>query len=156
MSSHVFSRENGLSKRTLHLTIPPDAIYARTVRDAFLGFGNLHGIANGDVESLLFAVGEALANAIEHSATDLDIEIFAEVDDERIVATVVDYGQGLGSVPPQRMPLPETLGERGRGIPIMQCCSDFMNVKSTPGHGTAITMGRWRSHYENTERKSVS
>src|SRR5215469_2565522 len=143
MSSQVFGREDGLrSKRTLHLRIPPDAVFARTVRDAFLGFGKLHNIADSDLETLLFAVGEALANAIEHSATGLDIEVFAEVDDEQIVATVIDYGQGLDMLPQPHMPLPESLSERGRGIPIMQRCSDFMNVKSTPGNGTAITMGR--------------
>ncbi len=156
MSSQVFGRENGLSKRTLHLRVPPDAMYARTVRDAILGFGKLHSIADWDVQSLLFAVGEALANAIEHSATGLDIEVFAEVDEERIVATVVDHGQGLDIVPQQEMPLPESLAERGRGIPIMQRCTDFMNVKSAPGHGTEITMGRWRRKYENTERRGIS
>lgn len=156
MSSQVFGRKDGHIKRTLHLTIPPDPAYARTVRDALIGFGRLHRIADADLESLLFAVGEALANAIEHSATGLDIEVFAEVEDDRITATVVDYGQGLKVIPRQPLPLPDTLAERGRGLPIMQRCTDFMNVKSTPGAGTAITMGRWRRAYENAEHKSVS
>lgn len=156
MSSQVFGREDGHVKRTLHLRIPPHAAFARTVRDAIIGFGRLHGIGESDLESLLFAVGEALANAIEHSATGLDIEVFAEIDDRQITATVVDYGQGLAAIPQRPAPLPESLSERGRGIPIMQRCTDFMNVKSTPGHGTAITMGRWRREYENTGRQNVS
>ena len=156
MSSQLIGREDGLTKRTLHLRIPPDAVFARTVRDALIGFGMLHEIADGDVEALLFAVGEALANAIEHAATGLDIEVFAEVDDESIVATVVDHGRGLHIVPQQHMPPPESLAQRGRGIPIMQGCSDFMNVNSTPGHGTAVTLGRWRRGYENTEQGTVS
>ncbi len=156
MSSRVFGRKDGHIKRTLHLRIPPDPIYARTVRDALIGFGRLHHIGDGDLESLLFAVGEALANAMEHSATGLDIELFAEVDEDRVTATVVDYGQGLTVIPRDPLPLPDTLAERGRGIPIMQRCTDFMNVKSVPGAGTAITMGRWRRNYENTERTTIS
>jgi anti-sigma regulatory factor (Ser/Thr protein kinase) len=155
MSSQVFGPEDGQTKRTLHIRIPPDVVFARTVRDAFVGFGRLHGIHKDDLESLLFAVGEALANAIEHSATGDDIEIFADVDDKQFTATVIDYGQGLQPVPERHVSLPDLFAERGRGIPIMQRCTHFMNVKSAPGKGTAITMGRWR-RYENTGQRSAS
>ena len=156
MPRYVAGRDDGHTKRTLHLRIPPDPAFARTVRDAVIGFGQLHGIAEVDLESLLFAVGEALANAIEHSSTGQDIEVLAELDDDKVVATVIDHGLGLMAVPKQCVPLPDGLTERGRGIPIMQRCTDFFNVKSTPGSGTAITLGRWRRTYENTERRSVS
>lgn len=156
MSIQVFHRESGQLTRTLHLRIPPEAAYARTVRDAIIGFGRLHGIAESDTEAVLIAVGEALANSIEHASTRLDIEVFAEVDDDRFVATVVDHGQGLQVMPQDPAPLPEAFSERGRGIPIMQRCTDFMDVKSTPGQGTAITMGRWRRGYENAGASTVS
>jgi stage II sporulation protein AB (anti-sigma F factor) len=131
-------------------------MFARTVRDAIVGFGLLNGIAQVDLESLLFAVGEALANAIEHSESGQDIEVFAELDDDQVKATVVDHGRGLAVIPQAPVPLPDGLTERGRGIPIMQRCTDFFKVKSAPGQGTAITLGRRRSKYENTERESVS
>ncbi|HET9030824.1 MAG TPA: ATP-binding protein [Candidatus Aquilonibacter sp.] len=156
MSSHIVDREDGQSKRTLHLRIPPDPVFARTVRDAIIGFGSLHGIDEADLEALLFAVGEALANAIEHSASGDDIEILAEIDDRRVVATVIDRGRGLSIAPPQLAPLPSGLAERGRGIPIMQRCTDIFNIKSTPGKGTAITLGRWRKTYENAGRADAS
>jgi len=156
MLSQFAGREGGGTKRTLHLRIPPDPVFARTVRDAIVGFGSLQGIDENDLESLLFAVGEALANAIEHSASGEDIEIFAEIDEARIVATVIDRGRGLKALPTEPAPLPEGLSERGRGIPIMQRCTDIFNVKSTPGHGTAITLGRWRRAYENAGRGAAS
>ena len=152
----MLGREDGQTKRTLHLRIPPDPVFARTVRDAIIGFGSLHGIDESDLESLLFAVGEALANAIEHSQSGEDIEILAEIDDARVIATVIDRGQGLSAPPVEPVPLPEAFAERGRGIPIMQRCTDFFNVKSVPGQGTAITLGRWRRDYENAERQSLS
>jgi anti-sigma regulatory factor (Ser/Thr protein kinase) len=156
MSSHIIDRGDGQTKRTLHLRIPPDPIFARTVRDAIIGFGSLHGIDDSDLDSILFAIGEALANAIEHSSSGEDIEILAEIDDRRIVATVIDRGQGLRHEPQNPQPLPEGLEARGRGIPIMQRFTDIFNVKSTPGAGTAITLGRWRRTYENAGRGSSS
>ena len=156
MSKSLNGRGDGQTKRTLHLRIPPDPIFARTVRDAIIGFGSLHGIDQTDLEALLFAVGEALANAIEHSGAGDDIEIQVEVDDASVLATVIDQGQGLAAEPQLPAALPEGLAERGRGIPIMQRCTDFFNVKSTPGRGTAITLGRWRKTYENTEHASIS
>jgi serine/threonine-protein kinase RsbW len=155
MSSLNPGRDNGrLPARTLHLKIPPDARYARTVRDALAGFALLHHVSNLDTEALIFAVGEALANAIEHAASGKDIEVIAEVDAQRFVATVIDYGDGFRTIPRERAQLPEPTAERGRGIPIMQRCTDFFDVKSQPGAGTAIVLGRLRR--TNPERQTAS
>lgn len=142
-------------RRNLHLRIPPDPHYARTVRDALIGFALLHDIPEGELESLLFAVGEALANAIEHASSKRDIEVFAEVDDERFVATVVDYGNGFTTIPHDLAPLPDATCERGRGIPIMQRCTDFFDIRSDPDSGTAITLGRLLRG-RNAEQQSAS
>lgn len=128
---------------TLNLQVPPDPRYARTVRDALTGFAHLHGVAPDDLDALMFAVGEALANAIEHAKGHGDIEIECRVDDREIIATVIDGGRGISStkVPQGLAPLPEALHERGRGIPIMQRCTDLFSIESLPGRGTAITLG---------------
>ena len=156
MSTLSSGRDDGRPPtRSLHLRIPPDPRYARTVRDALVGFALLHDIPESDLEALLFAVGEALANAMEHALSGKDIEVFAEVDDERFVATVVDYGRGFTSVPHEREPLPSPTAERGRGIPIMQRCTDFFDVRSEPGNGTAVVLGRFRRS-RDTERQTAS
>ncbi|MHB8147609.1 MAG: ATP-binding protein [Vulcanimicrobiaceae bacterium] len=128
---------------TLHLVVPSEARYSRTVRDAIIGFADLHCVAAEDLESLLFAVGEALANAIEHASSRDDIEVTCEVDHEQIVATVMDRGSGYGTIPEGLVPLPDDLSERGRGIPIMQRCTDFFDVLSLE-RGTAVRLGRFR------------
>lgn len=127
------------------LRVPPSPRFAATVRDAITGFANLHGVSAYDVEPLLCALGEALANAIEHASTDDDLEIEAEVNDERISAVVTDRGRGLSVLPPTDMPLPQTLAERGRGIPIMQRCTDAFSIQSEPGRGTSIRLARFRT-----------
>ena len=143
------------SKPNIRLQIPPDPRYARTVRDAIIGFASLHGVNTDDLESLLFAVGEALANAIEHARSAGDIEVVAEVDTHTITARISDSGSGLTQVPPARMPLPDAMSEGGRGIPIMQRCADVFDIRSRPGGGTVVTLGRMlRNRSEETSAAS--
>ena len=127
-------------KPTLRLEIPPAARHASTVRDALIGFAQLHGVAQADLDSLLFAVGEALANAVEHAASTADITVHCSIDDGEIIAQVVDAGRGIAVIPQGTVPLPAAMSERGRGIPIMQRCTDSFSIESAPGRGTVITL----------------
>jgi anti-sigma regulatory factor (Ser/Thr protein kinase) len=42
------------------------------------------------------------------------------------------------------MPFPDITAEGGRGFPIMQRCTDFFDVWTTPAEGTVVTLGRRR------------
>jgi anti-sigma regulatory factor (Ser/Thr protein kinase) len=132
------------SSFSLQLRIPPLARYVRSARGALNAFGAYHHVAPRDIESLTFALGEALANAIEHAQSQNDIAVGFRIDDSAIVATVSDQGRGLGSTPSMIAEMPRDLTEGGRGFAIMQRCTDFFDVRSTPGEGTVITMGRYR------------
>jgi anti-sigma regulatory factor (Ser/Thr protein kinase) len=101
-------------------------------------------VASIDIESLTFALGEALANAIEHAGSDAEIEVSVTIDARTIVATVRDQGRGFADAPSDRLPFPEVSAEGGRGFPIMQRCTDFFEVRSLPGDGTIVTLGRLR------------
>jgi stage II sporulation protein AB (anti-sigma F factor) len=142
-------------KPSLHVRIPPDARHARTVRDALIAFSSLHGVADADLEAMLFAVGEALANAIEHGEPESDIDVAVEIEPEAIRAKITDRGAGLAVAPPGLAPLPEGLAERGRGIPIMQRFTDRFDVLSAPGEGTTVTLLRFRSGHDQ-ERSTAS
>jgi anti-sigma regulatory factor (Ser/Thr protein kinase) len=132
-------------KPTLAIRIPPDGRHARTVRDALVAFASLHGVTTADQEAMLFAVGEALANAIEHGAPTGDIKVTIEIGKQLISACVVDDGRGFRNPPLGYQPLPEAYAIRGRGIPIMQRIVDMCEVRSAPGSGTVVTLGRYRS-----------
>jgi anti-sigma regulatory factor (Ser/Thr protein kinase) len=132
-----------MAMHTLQLRIPSDPRHARTARDAVVGFGTLYGVPQADLESMVVAVGEALANAIEHAETNDDIEIACTIDHEHIVATITDSGRGTAYIPDGEISLPSTLSEGGRGLPIMQLCTDIFYVKTLPGRGTAVTLGRF-------------
>jgi serine/threonine-protein kinase RsbW len=128
----------------LHLRLPPLPRSARTGRDALAALAAFHDVSSIDVEGLTFALGEALANAIEHAASDSEIEVSLTIDARSIIATVRDRGRGFSDTPSERLPFPELNAEGGRGFPIMQRCTDFFEVHSLPGDGTVVTLGRLR------------
>jgi len=140
-------------KPTLHIRIPPDARHARAVREALVAFATLHDVLQADQEALLFAVGEAIANAIEHGAPSGDIDVIIEIDPRLICARVVDRGRGFWDTPIGFAPLPDAFSERGRGIPIMQRCVDLCDVVSMPGSGTTVTLGRFRRRRARTDQE---
>ena len=145
MTTEADARAAGPAAFSLSLRVPPDPRFARSVRSAIEGFARLHHVNAYDVEPLLCAVGEALANAIEHASTSDDLEIEATIDNDEITATVTDRGRGLPAIPTTDVPLPRLLNERGRGIAIMQRCTDLFEMQSEPGHGTSVRLARFRT-----------
>lgn len=157
MSPDRLTLQNGgvSSGRTLKVRIPPNARFSRNARAELLAFANRSNIRQEDLEDFVFAVGEALANAIEHSRTSDVIELRCQIEDDKIVATIIDSGTGFRSdgLPPAN--LPDAFEERGRGLPIMRRCSDIFAVHSVPGRGTAVVLGRYlRRKDQETELAS--
>ena len=137
----------------LRLSIPPVPRFAQTARSALSMFAGFHRLPKQDEENLVFALGEAVANAIQHAATDAAIEIKFNMYGDSIVAKVRDRGQGF-TPPAGSVSLPSLFAEAGRGFAIMQRCTDFLDVASKPGSGTIVTFGRYRR--EPTERAPAS
>lgn len=107
-----------------------------------MAFAHAQGIEDADVLDFVGAVGEALANAIEHAHTQKPIDVVAWTLDDRLFASVHD--RGVGFVPNERTiakKLPEAYAERGRGLPIMRRYADVFSVRSVPGEGTRVTLG---------------
>ena len=128
---------------SLRVCIPPNARYGKGVRDEVIAFAGRHNISICDLEDFIFALGEAIANAIEHSGSHEAIEIVCRIEQDKIIATVTDSGRGFVTDPLPKRPLPDQYSERGRGLPIMERCSDIFAVRSVPGKGTAVVLGRY-------------
>ena len=122
--------------------VPPDPQQGSAVRSSIAAFGRAAGITEDELCDLLIAVGEALANAIEHSGTKEPIEVSAWLSGRDLVAKIVDRGAGFVPRDPVFASLPpgEVLAERGRGLFIMAGFSDGITVESGPGCGTSITL----------------
>ncbi|GAC1652496.1 MAG: anti-sigma F factor [Vulcanimicrobiaceae bacterium] len=128
---------------SLKVRIPPSARYGKKVRDEVITFANQHDISRAELDEFIFAIGEALANAIEHSKTEDVIEVRCQIEGNKIIATVIDSGQGFEAQPLPGVDLPDEFSERGRGLPIMQKFTDIFAVRSIPGKGTAVVLGRY-------------
>ena len=133
----------------LELSIPPLPRFAATARLALARFGSTHRVSPADVENLVFALGEAVANAIAHSDTAKAIHIRFCLNGVSMVVTITDHGRGFESPSQDSISLPSVFDEDGRGFAIMQRCTDFLEVDSQPGGGTTVRLGRrLRSHQE--------
>jgi anti-sigma regulatory factor (Ser/Thr protein kinase) len=127
----------------LKVRIPPNARFSGTVRREVLSFADRFELTPEELEEFIFAVGEALANAIEHSRSSDVIEVRCQIEEDKILATIVDSGAGFRCENIPRVDLPDTYSERGRGLPIMRRCTDIFAVHSVPGRGTAVVLGRY-------------
>lgn len=139
----LHSEGTSVRDRTLRLRIPPNARFSRSVRSEVLAFAAQFNLNTDALYDFIFALGEALANAIEHSHSSDVIEIRCQIEDDKILATIIDSGDGFTVDPLSNVTLPETLAERGRGLPLMRRCTDIFAVHSVPGQGTAVVLGRY-------------
>jgi stage II sporulation protein AB (anti-sigma F factor) len=140
--------------KVLRLSIPPLPRFAGTARHAFSNFAGFHRVGGHDVENLLFALGEAIANAIAHARTGDAIEIDIQMRGDSIVATVSDRGCGFAGPSDGPFTMPNLCAQAGRGFAIMQRCTDFLEVESKPGAGTVVTLGRYRRDRQELETVS--
>jgi anti-sigma regulatory factor (Ser/Thr protein kinase) len=124
------------------LRIPSEPCCAQIVRKTLVLFARHHQVPEEDLQKFLTALGEALANAIEHGKATQPIRVRCRIDRNRIVATISDCGVGFHPIPSMMTQLPDPMTEGGRGLPLMRRCSDIFSVRSSPGRGTTIRVGR--------------
>jgi anti-sigma regulatory factor (Ser/Thr protein kinase) len=125
----------------LCLRVYADPRLSGYVRQEVMAFAELQGISDDEVADFIGAIGEAVANAIEHAHTAEPIEVSAWLYDDRLFASVCD--RGVGFLPRERTlakQLPDAFAERGRGLPIMRRFADLFSVRSAPGEGTRVTL----------------
>jgi len=146
------------SEAVLNFRIPSHVVQlSRIVREGVTKFGRAHDVPEDDLSHFLTALGEALANAIEHARAERPIEIAVRLRPDRILATVRDNGIGFRANVVVDSGLPDVSAERGRGFPIMRRCSDIFAIDSVPGKGTAVAFGRYlRPHGEAVARAASS
>ena len=132
------------SDAVLEFRVPPEPNLSRVVRERVADFARSGGVEDADLCHFLTALGEALANAMEHARALEPLWVEVRLSSDRIVATVQDDGVGFATPQAVAEPeLPSADSIRGRGLPIMRRCSDIFAVNSSPGKGTAVVVGRY-------------
>ena len=100
-----------------------------------------------EVNDIKTAVSEAVTNAIVHAYPDTLGKIVVKLrirEDHALEIIVKDWGVGIEDVEKAREPLFTTGNQErsGMGFTIMESFMDSLKVRSTPGKGTTVTMGR--------------
>ena len=98
-----------------------------------------------ELEDVKTAVSEAVTNAIIHGYEHEDGVIFVTctLTDQTVTITVEDHGKGIPDIQQAMEPLytskPE-LERSGMGFTMMQTFMDSLDVQTTFGKGTTVTM----------------
>ncbi|MDP9017050.1 MAG: SpoIIE family protein phosphatase [Candidatus Eremiobacteraeota bacterium] len=103
------------------------------VRSTLRQLGTVLNFTSDQTFAVLVAVGEAIANAVEHAYGDREpglVEVKTHMKDGRFMVQIDDYGRWR---PTQKK------DERGRGIPLMHALVDGVQIKSTQTN-TCITL----------------
>lgn len=104
----------------LHLCHPADSTELRRIRSRVDAWADRHALPDDVVVDLQLALGEAVANGVEHAyrgtepgAVVVDLEIRHTDNDEPVVAVrVTDHGRWR--------PVPLVSGYRGRGMTVIE------------------------------------
>lgn len=113
------------------MSIPPLPRFAATARSAVSKFAGDNAVAPPDLENLIFALGEAIANAIQHARTTEAIEIRIDVDGNAIVITVKDRGAEYRCFPAGRFRFRASLPKPAAGL---RSCSAAPTFSMSPAH----------------------
>ena len=100
-----------------------------------------------EINDIKTAVSEAVTNAIVHAYPDTLGKVVVKLrikEDHSLEIVVKDWGVGIADVAQARTPLFTTGSEErsGMGFTIMESFMDTLKVRSVPGKGTTVIMGR--------------
>ncbi|HEY3373602.1 MAG TPA: ATP-binding protein [Candidatus Aquicultor sp.] len=122
------------------LLIASESSNLSRVRDQIRLIGEHCSLSDHEIFDIQVAVGEAVANAIEHGSpegTDNCVEITTNCDGEFLLIIVKDEGRFI-----RRMPDPAPDAEtnfRGRGIPLMLALMDRVTIDEA-ARGTQVVL----------------
>jgi len=98
-----------------------------------------------ELEEIKVAVSEAVTNAVVHAYPEEPgvVRVRAEVDGEELTVVVTDHGVGIPDIARARRNGWSSDPERlGMGFYFMEEFMDSVEVSSTPGAGTTVTLRR--------------
>jgi anti-sigma regulatory factor (Ser/Thr protein kinase) len=110
-----------------HLSIPPRAAELRKVREWVRAWARTEGLGDDD---LTLVATELVANAIDATPSDRDIEVVLRALDDDVELVVVDRGSGFAggtapSIPDRPPPLSQ---QRGRGLFMVGAVVDELHL----------------------------
>jgi serine/threonine-protein kinase RsbW len=136
-----------VAESVVSLSFPAKADYLLLARLALSGIARELPLGDELLADLKLALTEACGNAVRHAYVDGngDVRVVFAIDDERLLMTVADRGQGIRA-PDVLLADPGPPGplESGMGMPIIRAIVDELAVEPGPdGHGTLVRMVKY-------------
>jgi anti-sigma regulatory factor (Ser/Thr protein kinase) len=118
----------------LHISLPPSLSALPAVRhrvEAFLG----SRVPERDLHDIVLCLQEALKNAVRFSRTSDDLDVAVHVFDHTVSLVVRDRGHGFAEAAPRPAAIaqPDLLSTSGRGLFLIGCLMDEVEVVSDRG-----------------------
>jgi serine/threonine-protein kinase RsbW len=127
----------------LKFSVPGKPEYVGTIRMAISCLANSVGFDIEAIEDIKVAVSEACTNAVCHGGSDTSVyEVFCELEEDRIVVSVIDQSGGYDFNAYQE-PCLENPREGGLGIFIIKALMDEVDIITEIGVGTRIKMVKY-------------
>lgn len=124
----------GLSQKTIELHIPSELGYEKIAMSTAAATARKMGFWSDRVEDLRTAIGEAVANAIEHGNqqnVEIKVLVLLTIQEKSLALNVVDQGhQPIPPIPPKRQIREDN---RGWGMFLIKNLVDEVNVVAQPG-----------------------
>lgn len=122
--------------------LPENVGVARVALAAFAAQGDF---TLTEIEEIKVAVSEAVSNAVLHAypGSEGDVLVTASLEEGLLHVVIRDRGRGIADIAQARQPSFSTEpGRMGLGFVFMESFMDQVEVSSTPGQGTQVTMTR--------------
>ena len=114
------------------------------VRMVASGFLIPYDLTMEELDEIKIALSEAATNCIIHGYAeqpDKEFTVLLEVQDQTLTIQVSDTGVGISDIAQAMLPAFSTRAEHmGLGFVFMQTFMDGVEVVSSPGEGTTVTM----------------
>ena len=104
------------------------------------------GFTGSELAVIATAISEIARNVVQHASHgEMVLRVVRGGPQEGIVVVSSDEGPGIGDVAQALRDGYSTGGGLGLGLPGARRLMDEFEVVSRPGHGTTITMKKWKS-----------
>jgi serine/threonine-protein kinase RsbW len=135
----VASASAGGPAPQLLIALPALPTSTRAVRQRLRGWLSAWGWPDDDLDDIIIAVEEAVANVVDHAyraqPVPGDVRVYAWItalrSEQRVTVSVTDRGRWR--------PIPEDPGYRGRGLLMMSTCMSGLHIEHNAG-GTSVTL----------------
>lgn len=162
-SGIIFGRKTTMNRYYNHfkITLPAKSANEAFSRSLISSFITQLDPTIEELCDIKTAVSEAVTNCIVHAYTGINdekkkiITISAFIEDGGLLTVKIrDKGKGIEDIEKALQPMYSGSGsdERsGMGFSIMQCFTDMMTVKSTPGKGTVVTLKKYIGNHDGKD-----